>query len=88
MNKRQKKKRALQSQVNFLIAENALLLEAQKNGVRERRLLDQRLTELEKIVSANALASNERFDQVEERLMKLETKPRKRGFLLDFIRSH
>ena len=48
MNKRQKKKRALQSQVNFLIAENALLLEAQENGVRERRLLEQRLTELEK----------------------------------------
>ena len=64
MNKRQKKKRALQSQVNFLIAENALLIEAQKNGVRERRMLEQRLTELEKIVSANALASNERFDSV------------------------
>ena len=71
MNKRQKKKRALQSQVNFLIAENALLIEAQKNGVRERRVLEKRLTELEKIVSDNALASNERFDQVEVEVVKI-----------------
>ena len=71
MNKRQKKKRALQSQVNFLIAENALLIEAQKNGVRERKLLGQRLTELEKTVSVNALASNERFGAVESANGKL-----------------
>lgn len=54
MNKRVKKKRALQSQVNFLIAENSLLA----NALRSQ---NERLTELEKRLSYNVEMTNDRL---------------------------